>query len=483
MNFSKIFIIFILLFLKIQTISAQTLEWSNTTKIRGNSIFTTIIGEDENGIYLLRHRNKLLSKFVVLERYRHNLGLETSKSFLMKNTRIIFTDINKNGLLLIKQVYSKKGRYFNIIATYLNPVFEPKISEQLLMKVVVSDKNSEPKIIIKYDETHSNYLLANVTNVTSKNKSIEYSIFDLNFEQKVLKTIQIEKNYKFDKIEDLVFDNKNCVTFLASQNKVENAIPTYFILENENNKVNLKMLSDSNYQLNQVNILINSLSKTKIITGLYTSSYRSGYEGQFLAKFRNLELDSIVYKKTPFSKEILKETEGETKSQYGFIPSTYRTKKIINCINGGIVKVIENTIVNKDQEIMVINGQQTSQGKYVYIFENLIIQNFDSSGNLVWESNINKIQNSANDGGILSSVYVSNTQNKVNILYNDPITNGGDIMLADFTPSGSKEIRKIADGDLFNALIISDEGKQISNNKIIVPVVKERKFALLKIQF
>ena len=62
---------------------AQTLEWSNTQKLRGNSIFTTIIGEDESGIYVLRHRNKLLSKFVVLEKYRHNLGLEASNSFLL----------------------------------------------------------------------------------------------------------------------------------------------------------------------------------------------------------------------------------------------------------------------------------------------------------------------------------------------------------------------------------------------------------------
>lgn len=105
-NYRLIFLI--LFYFTIAISKAQTLEWSNTQKLRGHSIYTTIVGEDESGIYLIRHRNKFLSKFIVLERYRHNLGMENSKSFLLKNTRIIYSDLNEEGLLLIKQVYDKK---------------------------------------------------------------------------------------------------------------------------------------------------------------------------------------------------------------------------------------------------------------------------------------------------------------------------------------------------------------------------------------
>ena len=56
------FYLVILILAIIPTSKGQTLEWSNTQKLRGNSIFTTIIGEDETGIYVLRHRNKFLSK-------------------------------------------------------------------------------------------------------------------------------------------------------------------------------------------------------------------------------------------------------------------------------------------------------------------------------------------------------------------------------------------------------------------------------------
>ena len=104
------FLITLLFIFTVSECFAQTLEWSNTQKLRGHSIYSTIVGEDQSGIYLIRHRNKFLSKFIVLERYRPNLGLENSKSFMLKNSRIIYSDLNEEGLLLFKQVYDKKTR-------------------------------------------------------------------------------------------------------------------------------------------------------------------------------------------------------------------------------------------------------------------------------------------------------------------------------------------------------------------------------------
>ena len=102
MNLKGLKFLYTFLYLITASIGAngQTVEWSNTQKLRGNSIFTTVIGQDESGIYVLRHRNKLLSKFIVLERYRQNLGLENSKSYLLKNTRILYSDINEKNIRL-----------------------------------------------------------------------------------------------------------------------------------------------------------------------------------------------------------------------------------------------------------------------------------------------------------------------------------------------------------------------------------------------
>jgi hypothetical protein len=135
----------------------------------------------------------------------------------------------------------------------------------------------------------------------------------------------------------------------------------------------------------------------------------------------------------------------------------------------------------KDQEIIMMNGVASTLGKNVYNFENVFIQNFDSSGKLVWESWVKKNQSSVNDGGMLGSVFIYNTESSIYMLYNDPISNGGDIVEASFTPEGQRDMKIVAKGDEMNAMVIPLDGKQISGDKIVIPVLKDRKFALLKI--
>ena len=112
-----------------------------------------------------------------------------------------------------------------------------------------------------------------------------------------------------------------------------------------------------------------------------------------------------------------------------------------------------------------------------------MIQNFDSTGKLDWEQVLIKNQNTINDGGLLSSVLVQVSEISINIIYNDPISSGGDIVLTKLFPDGHKKSGVLVKGDEMNAFIIPMEGKQISGDKIIVPVLKDRKFALLKITF
>ncbi|MCC6721806.1 MAG: hypothetical protein IT243_06345 [Bacteroidia bacterium] len=467
--------IFIAIYLT-NNIFCQNLEWSNTTKIRGNSLYTTVIGENEQGIYLLRHRNKFLSKFVVIERYRHNLGLESSKSYLMKNSRVLYSDINRKGILIIKQIYQKKSKTYIISAFYLNNNFEQITNEKILQKFINHDYYSEPKVIVKSDDNHENYLILNSTNLSTKTKNFEYIIFDINLEAKIDKSIKLEKIYK---INDVYFDLKFELKILAENKNTEKPFSDYYLIFQKSDSFTSKKISDSNYVFDKVKLIYSPVLRKGIISGFYTSSYKSGYEGQFWCSVA----DNIKYIKTPFSNEIIKETESDIGSHYGFIPTSYNHLKTINCTNGGIIKIIENSIVNKDQEILMLNGSPTAKGKYIFIYENMIIQNFDSTGKLIWENNVNKLQNSVNDDGVLGSVFISTTPSKIFILYNYPITNGGDVFMVSFNYLGEKKIQKLIDGNLYNALIIPEECKQISSNKIIVPVIKERKFALLKIQF
>ena len=458
---------------------AQTLEWSNTQKLRGNSIFTTIIGEDESGIYVLRHRNKLLSKFVVLEKYRHNLGLEASNSFLLKNTRILYSDINENGILLIKQIFDNKLNNYRIIASILNSNLETAQPDLLITTTIHPHSLDELSFFIKPSPDHKHYLLLNYVFTDSKQNSNRYTIID----QKINKIDEGEFSFdlasNIEKIEDVIFDKHLKFTLLLSTKKDKKGISNTAIYDQKKTT----LLSDSNYRFEKAILFYNPITDLKGLAGFYTSDIENGFEGSFSVIWNNISSDTLKINRLPFSQSILKELVGETKSQTRFLPSTYLPIKLVSRSDGGFLMISENTFNQKEQDIMVVNGVASPQGKNVFTFENILVQNFDSLGKLSWEIWVIKNQNTVNDGGMLSSVFVSVIETAIYLFFNDPIASGGDIVYASFLTNGQRDTRVAAKGDEMNAFIIPAEGKQISSDKIIVPVLKDRKFALLKITF
>ncbi len=476
----KLFAVFLLLLNSL--CQAQVLDWSNTQKLRGNSIYTSIIGEDESGIYVFRHRNKLLSKFVVMERYRHNLGLENSKSYLLKNSRILYADVNAIGLMTLKQVYDKKTNTFNILASYLNNSFELVSEEKLVLQLKGSDWGTGPSVIIKPSPDHTSYLIFCYEISNPKNSIYKYA--EINSKMSILNTdeVRIPSEFSIDKLLDIVVDNELNYTFIANSRKTRKGYSSLVVFEQMGDSNSIKLLNDSNYYLENPLLFYNPVSKTKGITGFYTSSKEAGIEGTFLYLWKN-QVDKPLYKLQPFSASVIRQLEGESSVSNGFLPSTYGPIKSVCRTDGGFIVVSENSFTQKDQDIMVINGVPSTQGKSIYNYENLLIQNFDSLGILQWENWVIKNQTTVNDGGMLGSIYVSATENAIHILYNDPIASGGDVLLATIKSNGDKEFKVVSKGDEMNAFIIPSEARQISKDKIIVPVLKDRKFALLKITF
>ncbi len=473
------FLITLLFIFTVSECFAQTLEWSNTQKLRGHSIYSTIVGEDQSGIYLIRHRNKFLSKFIVLERYRPNLGLENSKSFMLKNSRIIYSDLNEEGLLLFKQVYDKKNKTYKIIASLLNNSFENIQPETFVTWLAHPASGDDPLVIIKPSYNHKHYFILNYGSTKTKQNFNTYTIIDQKINSIASGEFSLDQNLVIDKLEDVVWDKSLVFSALFSLKNSKDGLSYLAIYE----QGIVNQIDDSNYTYEKPILFFNTTTGNKGVTGFYTSDVESGYEGNFSFDWGNLKTDSIRIKKQPFSNSILKEISGEIKVQNGFLPRSYVPIKLICRSDGGFIKVTENTFIQKEQEITMINGTTTSHGKAIYTFENILIQNFDSSGKLEWENCVTKNQNTVNDGGILSSALVSVTESAINLLYNDPIASGGDISLATFLPNGQRNIKLVVKGEEMNAFIIPAEGKQISNDKIIVPVLKDRKFALLKITF
>ncbi|MCB9252382.1 MAG: hypothetical protein H6605_07920 [Flavobacteriales bacterium] len=470
------------IFILTHSVFAQVLDWSNTQKLRGNSIFTTIVGENQTGIYIIRHRNKFLSRFVVLERYRHNLGLENSKSIMLKNSRVLYADLNAQGLMLIKQNINKKTNHTEITATYFNAAFEITIPEQIIVSVKNFDWGETPEFTVRPTPDHQHFFIFSFDLNKTKNCNFRYTIFKNDLSKVSEGSYKFKPEEAISTITGLETENDLEFFFLAKRKKGNLGFEAYLTYQQHADSGQVTLLDNDEYIYEKPIIFYNPITLTKGISGFYSKADQYGYQGSYTLIWKDTASERNLYFH-PFSRYILKELEGENVAASGHLPSGYGPLKVISRTDGGYLKVFENTFVQKDRDIIMMNGVSSAQGKNIYNYENVLIQNFDSSGDLEWENRIYKNQTTINDGGILGSVCILVSESKVNFVYNDPITSSGDIVLTQFYADSYKETKVLAQGDQMNAFIIPLEGKQISKDKMIIPVLKDRKFALLKISF
>ena len=126
------------------TAKSQVLQWSNPTKLKGAAVYTQVIGENEAGVFLLRYRNRFYSKNVIIEQYNHHLALEQSKTFDLKNARLVKLYLLQNSILFVKSSFSKSNQTNQLIAQHYSFDFKPKGQPIILAEADVTGWQALP---------------------------------------------------------------------------------------------------------------------------------------------------------------------------------------------------------------------------------------------------------------------------------------------------------------------------------------------------
>ena len=119
--------------------SAQDIEWSNPRKLKGSTAYTSVIGQDETGLYLLRYRNQFLTKNIVIERYRNHLGYALSKNITLKKSRLLYAELQKKGLLLLTAHYDRKAMKNEVHCHWYDHNINPIGKQRVLVSSSLSD--------------------------------------------------------------------------------------------------------------------------------------------------------------------------------------------------------------------------------------------------------------------------------------------------------------------------------------------------------
>ena len=473
------------------TVSAQNLEWSNPRKLKGSAVFTSVIGQNESGLYLLRFRNRFLSRNVVIERYRNHLGFALSKSITLKKSRLLYAELQDTGLLLITVHYDRKNSHNEVRCQWYDDNINPIGKQRAMVVSSLSDFYDKGDFRIRFSNDRKRVLVAHTEKSNSDHRILCVNIFDHRMNKLSGHRYELDMDYSNFYITNLLVNNFGDAFFLINQKRIEHrkeevapARSSIFWFDQSQEKLSDYEILDSGIELRKALFTWDRKFNKVNLTALYVNSETSHTEGLFnfqLFLDSNGRKPKTIYQKftEEFKKQLFNDREG-----LGFDDvENFDLKRVLPNTDGGVTFIAERSSISNETDVTYINGMPTTLARNIYNFDDVLVISLDSVLKVKWKYLIHKSQSSLNDNGYYSSIVIANTRSHLYILYNDRLRTNGDVMQYTFDSDGMVTYKILIRSDNHFVSIIPSEAKQIGYNRVILPVTKDRKFSLLKLDY
>jgi hypothetical protein len=456
----------------------QVLQWSNPIKLKGAAVYTSVLGENQSGIYLLRYRNRFYSKNVIIEKYSHQMVLQQSLVIELKNARLLHIYAATKGLLVIKSKYAKNRGENDIIAQWYSYDFKRKRESVLLLSVAPNEMEAQGDLRLRVSDDLRTLSLLALEESDKENVIINHTLFDMNLMRVGHKRVVLPYMYSSFFIRDIVVCNNREVYFLsyvAQKERRKEKVETQLLYHLKDTTLSNFRISDS-LLLKSERLVYDRINDNAIVTALYSSFNSYGLQGVLFFK---LDKGIGISKLGQFPAVLgggLKKDQSD-----GVISEGYSILKAVSRSDGGMLIIAEQKEIATQEDIVLVNGIPVSTSKNIYNFNELLVLNYDYDAFLDWHQLITKNQTTVNDGGYYSSAVVFVGERFIQLLYNDQLRSSGEVMQYTIYNNGRVESNKLLKSQLDFVAIIPEEAKQVSSNKLIIPTSKNRRFALLKL--
>lgn len=481
---------FILTMLFYKPVSAQEMEWSNPRKLKGSAVFTSVVGQNETGLYMLRFRNKFLTRNVVIERYRNQMGFALSKNITLKKSRLLYAELQEKGLLLLTAHYNRKGLQNEVRCQWYDPNINPVGKQKTIVTSSLSDFYDKGDFRVRFSNDRKKILISHTEKSDHGQRILCIDVFDQNLNRIGGHRYELKVNYTNFYLPNILVDDSGNAFFLISQRKVEHrkeeispAKMTVYWYDLKNDKLTDYNLLDSGIHLKKSMFSWDRGMNKVNLTALYADAETEKTQGLF--NFQ-LWLDSGRTPKTTYQEFTEEFKEQLFGSGDGFRFDDVEDFELMRAIpntDGGLTLIAERSSISNETDVTYINGMPTTLARNIYNFDDVLVLAVDSDLSIRWKYLIHKSQSSLNDNGYYSSIVVANTRSHIYILYNDRLRTNGDVMQYMFDVNGQVTYKILVRSDNHFVSIIPSEAKQIGYNRVILPVTKDRKFSILKLEY
>lgn len=441
-------------------------NWSEFFEVSKRAGSPDIIGQDGDYVYLTRtiKRDKFIEKYDI-RTLRLVKSVELELKYEGKSLNLGGQDMYENSPILFTNFYNTKTK-----TTYS---FVQKVNKSTLTlsKPIVINQTKTPKAKgiranIGMSMTSSagglaselliseNGALGFVTETVyadqeKKNDPLTYlsktgRLYDENFD--VVAENEYELPYDRFTIIQRRLGNDGLVYFAGYETETEidksrilNRENTVYgdleilVLDVESGDIEVLTVATENREIKNFTIQLQE-DGGLVVAGLMGKE-EGGVSGGFYARYNALlqeqsmnfvdfDEDFITQGWSERSKKKLekKQDKEKNKGKKKTVPTfyNYKIRDLITKPDGTTTLLAEQYYVRVvTRTYTTANGGTRTTTTYYYYYNDIIALNFDTNGDLVWKTVIDKYQVSTNDGGFYSSFFTVLEGNDINIIYND----------------------------------------------------------------
>ncbi|MCC6818218.1 MAG: hypothetical protein IT245_04960 [Bacteroidia bacterium] len=463
---------------------AQHIVWANKNNLDRRTDFTKVIGQNKNGIYVLKHKNSTFRRYFILEHFDTKMNLLKSKTFKMPGGELEKIIVTESNVVFFSKIFGKGFSYklqmqrIDSSMNESNPV------------VIVNSADIGHEIVdfkIEFNQKRDRFMIWYLLE-TFDSTVLKFHLCNL---KGLMKSGQTSLRFNFSEIyigDDLIDDSGNIYLIYTRSEKFRSKNPKDFfhyfygyniqtgqsfnsLINNDETFINSYKIS-YNYEKNVINVF-----------GLYGKEDEDENSGFFnlSANPKNMEIDLVEFKE--FDRKIISSILGFKNEQKGENLSKFKIKKIVPKADGGNILIAERTYITTQSEVFYVNGIPQSTYARIFNSDEVLIFNLDSNGIILWSDIIFKNQSTTNDGGYYNGIVVMVSDDMINILYNDKLNANADIIQVTYSEKGRQSKKILLNNDQYYALVIPAESNQVTSNSIVIPINQNREFTYIKLLY
>lgn len=464
------------LFTFFQAVQSQSIYMSGRTNESGKHSYSKVIGENRFGVYVLKFRDYNLKKDFIIERFSADLNLLETQSYRLKRKEKVLKFILMDSFLHCLTQTNKLIEQYRIDFTLqqFEPVFK---SINLPNSISLFDD-----VYVEYSSSKK-YVSITIPQIYGRAMQ-QYStiIRELSTMQERISTIATNFEYRDCNVVSTQITDEGKYSLLYSKTGRENRRSKeefYWLTPStQPSKARHHFINPYKY-LKSAKIYYHPQTKKSQLLALFNFGLKGGSQGIAIYN-EDFPEESI---NNPFQDNVITAAQGASALSKNKTIDNLFIRYATPHSSGSFLVVLEKYYVSKEMERFYANGIPQASARYIYNYDDVILIQFDSTSQTSWSNVVHKKQSTMGSTTYYSSFLFASLNRESVIIYNEKSTAENRLLMNRFTKEGKRKVQVLLEPSANLMLGIPVEGRQVSYNSFILPVVNGRSQNLLKVVF